>query len=80
LSARLQLDTQATQILSLEAALDARPPAAGTEDEKDKVIADQAKTIKELEIVVKGYEGLYEKYVLFCSVYRFLSILIAFIL
>ncbi|KAF5347688.1 hypothetical protein D9758_014863 [Tetrapyrgos nigripes] len=60
LSARLQLDTQATQILSLEAALEARPPATGTEDEKDKAIADQAKTIRELEIVVKGYEGLYE--------------------
>lgn len=36
----------------------ARPqlPADAPESEKDKLIIDQAKTIRELEIVVKGYE------------------------
>jgi centromeric protein E len=59
LSARLQLETHANQILSLEAALAARPPLPATapESEKDKLIAEQVKTIRELEIVVAGYEG-----------------------
>ncbi|KAG5640776.1 hypothetical protein DXG03_007236 [Asterophora parasitica] len=58
LSARLTLDSQATQILSLEAALDARPPlpASAPENEKDRLIQEQSKTIRELEIVVRGYE------------------------
>ncbi|KAF9458828.1 kinesin-domain-containing protein [Collybia nuda] len=58
LTARLQLDSQSTQILSLEAALDARPPLPTTapENEKDKLIQEQGKTIRELEIVVRGYE------------------------
>ncbi|KAF5348512.1 hypothetical protein D9756_009565 [Leucocoprinus leucothites] len=58
LSARAQLESQANQILSLEAALVSRPPldASAPENEKDKLIAEQVKTIKELEIVVKGYE------------------------
>jgi hypothetical protein len=58
LNARLQLETQANQILSLEAALLARPalPASAPSSEKDKLIAEQAKTIRELEIVVAGYE------------------------
>jgi centromeric protein E len=58
LTARLQIDSQETQILSLEAALEARPPlpASAPENEKDKMIQDQAKTIRELEIVVRGYE------------------------
>ncbi|TFK34801.1 kinesin-like protein [Crucibulum laeve] len=58
LAARLQLETQATQILSLEASLVARPalPPTAPENEKDKLIAEQSKTIRELEIVVKGYE------------------------
>ncbi|KXN83382.1 hypothetical protein AN958_01519 [Leucoagaricus sp. SymC.cos] len=58
LNARFQLETQANQILSLEAALVARPPldASAPESEKDKLIAEQSKTIKELEIVVRGYE------------------------
>ncbi|GLB38799.1 putative TRAFAC class myosin-kinesin ATPase superfamily, kinesin family protein [Lyophyllum shimeji] len=58
LSARLQIESQSTQILSLEAALDARPPlsADAPESEKDRLIQEQAKTIKELEIVVRGYE------------------------
>ncbi|KAG7445566.1 kinesin-domain-containing protein [Guyanagaster necrorhizus] len=56
LAARLQLESQATQILSLEAALEARPPIP-PENERDKMIADQAKVIKELEIVVRGYES-----------------------
>jgi centromeric protein E len=58
LAARLQLETQSNQILSLEAALLARPPlpASAPTSEKDKLIAEQAKTIRELEIVVSGYE------------------------
>ncbi|KAK0202275.1 kinesin-like protein [Desarmillaria ectypa] len=56
LAARVQLESQATQILSLEVALEARP-LIPPENEKDKVIADQAKAIKELEIVVRGYES-----------------------
>ena len=46
------------QILSLEDALRARPvlPPDAPESEKDKLLAQQAKTIRELEIVVKGYE------------------------
>ncbi|KIJ17540.1 hypothetical protein PAXINDRAFT_73078 [Paxillus involutus ATCC 200175] len=58
LGARRQLESQATQILSLEAALLARPelPPDASETEKDKLIADQQKTIRELEIVVCGYE------------------------
>ena len=58
LAARLQMESQANQILSLEASLLARPalPADAKEDEKDKLIAEQAKTIRELEIVVRGYE------------------------
>ena len=52
------METQATQILSLEAALLARPelPADAPESEKDRLIAEQTKTIRELEIVVRGYE------------------------
>ncbi|KAJ3514351.1 hypothetical protein NLJ89_g2420 [Agrocybe chaxingu] len=58
LAARLQLETQANQILSLEASLLARPPlpADAPSEEKDKLIAEQAKSIRELEIVVRGYE------------------------
>ncbi|KAF4617204.1 hypothetical protein D9613_006327 [Agrocybe pediades] len=58
LAARLQIESQANQILSLEASLLARPklPADASEDEKDKLIAEQTKTIRELEIVVRGYE------------------------
>jgi hypothetical protein len=58
LAARLELETKSNQILSLEAALQARPPlsADASEDEKTHMIAEQAKTIRELEIVVRGYE------------------------
>lgn len=58
LSARRQIDSQANQILSLEASLLGRPvlPPDAPENEKDKLLADQAKTIRELEIVVRGYE------------------------
>lgn len=58
LATRRELDTRSNQILSLEAALLARPPlpADAPEAEKDKLIAEQAKTIRELEIVVRGYE------------------------
>ncbi|KAG1901392.1 P-loop containing nucleoside triphosphate hydrolase protein [Suillus fuscotomentosus] len=58
LATRLQLESQSSQILSLEAALLSRPelPPDASETEKDKLIAEQAKTIRELEIVVCGYE------------------------
>ncbi|KAF8988526.1 kinesin motor domain-containing protein [Cyathus striatus] len=58
LAARMQMESQANQLLSLEAALIARPPLPPTasESEKDKLIAEQGKTIRELEIVVRGYE------------------------
>ncbi|KAG2066908.1 kinesin-domain-containing protein [Suillus decipiens] len=58
LATRLQLESQSTQILSLEAALLSRPelPPDASETEKDKLIAEQSKTIRELEIVVRGYE------------------------
>lgn len=58
LAARLQIESQANQILSLESSLLARPPLPvdAPSDEKDKLIAEQAKTIRELEIVVRGYE------------------------
>ncbi|KAI0039317.1 kinesin-domain-containing protein [Auriscalpium vulgare] len=58
LSARRELDTQATQILSLEATLLARPslPPDAPESDKDRLVAEQARTIRELEIVVRGYE------------------------
>ncbi|KAJ7505309.1 kinesin-domain-containing protein [Mycena galericulata] len=58
LAARLQLESQSNQILSLEATLLARPPlpASAPEDEKDRLIAEQGRTIRELEIVVRGYE------------------------
>ncbi|EMD40019.1 hypothetical protein CERSUDRAFT_46407 [Gelatoporia subvermispora B] len=58
LAARRHIETQEQQILSLEAALSARPelPPDAPESEKDRLIAEQAKTIRELEIVVKGYE------------------------
>ena len=58
LAARRQIETQATQILSLEEALLARPvvPPDAPDSEKDKMLSEQAKTIRELEFVIKGYE------------------------
>jgi centromeric protein E len=58
LATRLQLESQSSQILSLETALLSRPelPPDASETEKDKLIAEQGKTIRELEIVVHGYE------------------------
>ncbi|KAG6853094.1 hypothetical protein C0991_006927 [Blastosporella zonata] len=58
LSARLQLEMQGTQILSLEASLDARPalPVGASDSDKDQLLQEQLKTIRELEIVVRGYE------------------------
>jgi centromeric protein E len=52
------METQANEILSLEAVLQSRPllPADAPEFEKDRLMADQARTIRELEIVVRGYE------------------------
>lgn len=34
----------------------ARPELPTSEDEKDKLISEQTRTIRELEIVVRGYE------------------------
>ncbi|KAJ7212101.1 kinesin-domain-containing protein [Mycena pura] len=58
LASRLQIESQSNQILSLEASLLARPelPASTPEDEKDKLIAEQARQIRELESVVKHHE------------------------
>ncbi|KAJ7109744.1 kinesin-like protein [Mycena crocata] len=58
LAARLQIESQSNQILSLEATLLARPelPASTPEDDKDKLIAEQGRTIRDLENVVRGYE------------------------
>ena len=58
LSARREMDSQALQILALENTLRDRPllPPDAPESEKDKLIMEQGKTIRELEIVVKGYE------------------------
>ncbi|KAI6139301.1 P-loop containing nucleoside triphosphate hydrolase protein [Pisolithus tinctorius] len=59
LATRRQIESQSNQILSLEAALLARPEISpdAPESEKDKLIAEQQKTIRELEIVVRGYEN-----------------------
>ncbi|EIW74546.1 kinesin-domain-containing protein, partial [Coniophora puteana RWD-64-598 SS2] len=58
LAARRQIDSQANQILSLEEALLARPliPPDAPESQKDRLLAEQGRTIRELEIVVRGYE------------------------
>jgi centromeric protein E len=58
LSARREIESQSTQILSLEAALLARPelPPDAPESEKDRLLGEQARNIRELEMVVKGYE------------------------
>ena len=59
LAARRALDSQATQILSLEEALLARPvlPPDAPESEKDKLLIEQAKSIRELEFVVNQLVG-----------------------
>ncbi|EEB93715.1 hypothetical protein MPER_07593 [Moniliophthora perniciosa FA553] len=54
LSAKLQLETQSRQILSLEAALEARAADEVSDDSKDKLISEQAEKIKELEGIVRG--------------------------
>ncbi|KIL66902.1 hypothetical protein M378DRAFT_185909 [Amanita muscaria Koide BX008] len=58
LNTKNQIESQATQILALEEALLARPPlpTSASENEKDALITAQNKTIRELEIVVRGYE------------------------
>lgn len=58
LAARLQIDSQANQILSLEASLLAHPSLStgGSIDEKDRLLAEQAQTIKELEAIANTYE------------------------
>lgn len=55
LAARLQIESQANQILSLEASLLARP-SVSTERSAEEKAAEQVKTIKELETLVKSYE------------------------
>ena len=55
LAARRELEVRANQILSLEAALEARAPSSaeaegeGEPDDKDRVIAEQARTIQALQ-------------------------------
>jgi hypothetical protein len=58
LAARREIESQATQILALEVALLARPelPPDAPENEKDRLLGEQARNIRELEMVVKGYE------------------------
>ncbi|KAF7346338.1 Kinesin-like protein [Mycena sanguinolenta] len=56
LTARLQIESQANQILSLEASLVAKPELPEVDDEKDKLISEQARRIQELEGMVSGYE------------------------
>ncbi|KAH9080326.1 kinesin-domain-containing protein [Lactarius deliciosus] len=58
LSARREIESQATQILALDVALQARPelPPDAPESEKDRLLGEQARNIRELEMVIKGYE------------------------
>ncbi|CEL53651.1 Kinesin-related protein 11 OS=Dictyostelium discoideum GN=kif11 PE=3 SV=1 [Rhizoctonia solani AG-1 IB] len=58
LGARRTIESQERQILSLEAALVQRPllPSDAPESDKDRLIADLSRTVRELEIVTKGYE------------------------
>ncbi|CAE6465579.1 unnamed protein product [Rhizoctonia solani] len=58
LTARRTIESQERQILSLEAALAQRPllPSDAPESDKDRLIADLNRTVRELEIVTKGYE------------------------
>ncbi|GJJ13420.1 hypothetical protein Clacol_007674 [Clathrus columnatus] len=58
LAAHRQVESQANQILSLEAALESRPaiPADAPDAEKERLLVEQARTIKELEMVIRGYE------------------------
>ncbi|KAI9508421.1 kinesin-domain-containing protein [Russula earlei] len=58
LSARREIESQATQILALEAALLARPelPPDAPESEKDRLLVEQARNVRELEMVIKGYD------------------------
>jgi centromeric protein E len=59
LSARRQLETQTTQILSLEATLAARPrlPPDASLSEKDQLIKEQASTIEDLRRALSGFEA-----------------------
>lgn len=58
LIARRTIETQESQILSLEAALSQRPllPSDAPDSEKDRLIAELSRTVRELEIVTRGYE------------------------
>ncbi|KAG9119829.1 Kinesin-like protein kip2 [Ceratobasidium sp. 392] len=58
LTARRTIETQESQILSLEAALAQRPllPTDAPDSEKDRLISELSRTVRELEIVTRGYE------------------------
>ncbi|KAG9083286.1 Kinesin-like protein kip2 [Ceratobasidium sp. 370] len=58
LTARRTIETQESQILSLEAALAQRPllPTDAPDSEKDRLITELSRTVRELEIVTRGYE------------------------
>ncbi|KAH9038307.1 hypothetical protein EDB85DRAFT_2141826 [Lactarius pseudohatsudake] len=55
---KVDFDMTPYQILVLEAALQARPelPPNAPESEKDHLLGEQARNIRELEMVIKGYE------------------------
>ncbi|KAH9038360.1 hypothetical protein EDB85DRAFT_2273126 [Lactarius pseudohatsudake] len=55
---KVDFDMTLYQILALEAALQARPelPPDAPESEKDHLLGEQARNIRELEMVIKGYE------------------------
>lgn len=55
LQAMKTIESQATQILSLEATLSSRPLFV-PENEKDRTIEDLRRTVRELEVVNRGYE------------------------
>lgn len=59
LTARRQLETQSTQILSLEAALAARPvlPPDAQPSEKDRLLEEQKMTIEDLRRALAGFEA-----------------------
>lgn len=56
--ARRTIETQESQILSLEAALAQRPllSSDAPDSEKDRLISELSRTVRELEIVTRGYE------------------------
>jgi centromeric protein E len=59
LAARRQLESQSNQILSLEAALAARPvlPVDAQPSEKDRLLEEQRLTIEDLRKALAGFEA-----------------------